>query len=246
MDDSSRIRTGWSDLPQELVEKIASCLDTETDVLRFHAIYSSWHSWTRLPCTSIKLPFPFNPHEPWYPRHEGAYYSLTERTVYRVELPETTEPRFWLVKTERSSNGKLRILNPVSDHQVEILPQTQLPKLLNTLDFPVSEVCKGYALRFVNPAKSKRNDEYEYDYAKKVIVTGDVKNDEYVIMAIDSSNTLWYIKSGDEKWTMALLNWQIEDVVNHNGEIYGIDCSAATWVFDSMFESTNITRHVNY
>ncbi|KAK4433297.1 hypothetical protein Salat_1092000 [Sesamum alatum] len=245
MDGSSRIGTGWSDLPQELVEKIASCLDTETDVLRFRAICSSWRSWTvpskTFPCTPLKLPLFGSSHR----RLEGPYFSLTERTVYRVQLPESTEPRFWVVKTERSRDGKLRILNPVSNHQVKIMPETQLPKLLNTLDFRVSEVCKGYDLRYVDPAHSKRHDEYDYGYAKKVVVTGDVKNDEYVIMALDINYKLWYIKSGDEKWTVASDKWKsfgpLVDVVNHKGHIYVTDRYGGTWVFDSMFEFTNIT-----
>ncbi|KAK4433298.1 putative F-box protein [Sesamum alatum] len=166
---SRRIGTAWSDLPQEIVEKIANCLDTETDVLRFRAICSSWRSartpFKRFPPTPLRLPFQVNPGRPLIPRHKDAYFRLIERTVYRVQLPETTEPRFWLVKTERSRDGKLRILNPVNDHRIKIQPQTQLPKLLNTLDFRVSEVCKGYALRYVNPAKSKRNNEYVYAYA---------------------------------------------------------------------------------
>ncbi|KAL0299294.1 UNVERIFIED_CONTAM: F-box protein SKIP23 [Sesamum radiatum] len=234
----------WSDLPQELVEKIANCLDTETDVLRFRAICSSWRSLTRpfrrSLCTPLKLPLIWKSYHPLY---KDAYYSLIERNVYRVQLPETTEPRFWLVMTERSSDDKLRILNPVCGRRIKILPETQLPKLLNTLDFRISEVCKGYTLRYMNPTGSKENPKY---YFKQVIVSGDANNDEYGIMAIDFHNKLWCIKAGDDTWTLASYKWSnylnYLDGVNHKGHIYVVDEFRGTLVFDSMFKSTEITR----
>ncbi|KAL0411137.1 UNVERIFIED_CONTAM: F-box protein SKIP23 [Sesamum latifolium] len=123
----------WSDLPQELVEKIANCLDAETDVRRFRTICSSWRSLTRpfkrSLCPPLKLPFFSKTCNPLY---KDAYYSLKN-------WPESTEPRFWLVMTERTSDGKLRILNPICGRRMKILPKIQLPKLLNTLNFCISE-----------------------------------------------------------------------------------------------------------
>ncbi|KAL0290476.1 UNVERIFIED_CONTAM: hypothetical protein Scaly_2670200 [Sesamum calycinum] len=175
------------------------------NVLRFRAICSSWRSLTRpfrrSLCTPLKLPLISKNYHPLY---KDAYYSLIESNVYRVQLPETTEPRFWLVMTERSSDDKLRILNPVCGRRIKILPETQLPKLLNTLDFRISEVCKGYTLRYMNPTGSKENPKY---YFKQVIVSGDANNDEYGIMAIDFHNKLWCIKAGDDTWTLASYKW---------------------------------------
>ncbi|KAL0368548.1 UNVERIFIED_CONTAM: hypothetical protein Scaly_1073700 [Sesamum calycinum] len=53
------------------------------------------------------------------------------------------------------------------------------------------------SLKYVNPTGSN---EHNVDSTIKV-VSGDVKNDEYVVTAIDFDHSLWYIKSGDEKWT---------------------------------------------
>ncbi|KAL0401192.1 UNVERIFIED_CONTAM: F-box protein SKIP23 [Sesamum latifolium] len=250
MGGNGRIGIAWSDLPRELLEMIANCLDTETDVLRFRAVCSSWRSSTtpfkKIPCTPLKLPFfSFQAGGTPLVKHQGAYFSLTERTVYRVQLPESKEPSFWLVKIEKSEDGKLRILNPVSDSQIKILPETQLPKLLNTLDFRIYEVRKAYTFRYMNPAKAKKN--YDYKRVKKVAVSGDVKNNKYVIMAIADFDKLWYIKSGDEKWTMVRDNCgsnKFLDVVNYKGQFYGIDFWGGTWVFDSMFESTKITYNI--
>ncbi|KAL0303868.1 UNVERIFIED_CONTAM: putative F-box protein [Sesamum radiatum] len=242
MDDEIRM---WSDLPQELVEKIVDCLDTETDVLRFRAICSSWRSLTRpfkrSPCTPLKLPLISKTSNPFF---KDAYYSLIERNVYRIQLPESTEPRFRLVKTERSSDGKLCILNPVCGRRIKILSETQLPKLLNTLNFRISEVCKGYTLRYMNstnPMGSKKKAKYNF---KKVIVSRNAKNDEYDIMAINIHDKVWCIKTGDEKWTLASYNWtnylNYLDVVNHTGHIYVVDEFRRSLAFDSMLKSTEI------
>ncbi|KAK4433299.1 F-box protein SKIP23 [Sesamum alatum] len=68
-------------------------------------------------------------------------------------------------------------------------------------------------------------------------------------MAIHNNNKLWYIKSGDEKWTLVSDKWTsfgpFADVVNHKGHIYVTDRRECTWVFDSMFELTNVTGVLN-
>lgn len=80
-----------------------------------------------------------------------------------------------------------------------------MPNVLSTLDFRVFEVCKSYTLDYVNP--SKPNKKYGYnELAKKVAVSAGANYDEYVIAAIDYRNELWYIKSGDQKWTKVRLD----------------------------------------
>ncbi|KAL0401193.1 UNVERIFIED_CONTAM: F-box protein SKIP23 [Sesamum latifolium] len=178
-------------------------------------ISCSWRFLTtpfkKFPCTPLKLPFPFQSGGTSRVKHQGAYFSLAERTVYRVQLPESKKPCFWLVKIERTED----------------------------------EVCKAYTLQYMNPAKAKKN--YEHKCVKKVVVSGGVKNDEYAIMAVDDVNKLWYIKSGDKKWTMVPDNYgsnNFLDVVNYKGQLYGIDIWGGTWVFDSMFELTKITHNI--
>ncbi|KAL6509334.1 hypothetical protein OROGR_022644 [Orobanche gracilis] len=255
---SSKLRVPWPDLPKELIQKIATCLDTETDVRRLRAVCSSWRSSTtpfkKLPHTPIKLPFPFDAAngggtEISHSKHDGAYFSLTERTVYRVQSPDSRKPSFWLVKVESSGDGKLRLLNPISDHQIKVLPGNPMPKVLNTLDFRVSEVCTAYTLHYVNPSNPKRNDEYKY--AKKVAVSaGSVDNNNfYVVMSIDDRKKLWYITSGDQNWTMVQGSYGTHnsflDVVWYKGQFYGIDVNGGAWVFDSMFSGTKITYYLH-
>ncbi|KAL7107635.1 hypothetical protein ACP275_06G067200 [Erythranthe tilingii] len=237
MGDNRRIAIPWSDLPTELLEEIVNHLHTETDVRRVRAVCRSWRYSTapfkKLPATPLNLPFPFGGDT--LPEHDGAYFTLIERTVYRVETPECKTPNFWLVKTEAASeDGKLRILNPLSHREIKIPPGNQMPKVLNTLDFRVSEVCNSHALRYVNPCNpNPRND---YKFAKKVVVAACADN-EYAVMAIDENYELWYIKSNDEKWTMVRGEFFLDIITcNKSGEFRGVDYYNRVWFFNSKLE----------
>ncbi|EYU20030.1 hypothetical protein MIMGU_mgv1a005407mg [Erythranthe guttata] len=245
MGSSTKIAISWSDLPNELLEKITNCLDTETDVRRLRAVCNSWRSSTtpfkRFPPTPLKLPFPFAAGGAGGagtsdPKHDGACFTLTERTVYRVQPPGCNEhPDFWLVKIETCENGKVRMLNPLSDHEIKILPENPMPKVLNTLDFRLSEVCKSYALHCTNP--SEPNQKIDFKFAKKVAVHASVENGEYAIMAIDDKNKLWYIKSANQNWTIVPGDYNnFLDIVNYKGKFRGIDYWGRSWFFGSMLE----------
>ncbi|GFP87806.1 putative F-box protein at5g60060 [Phtheirospermum japonicum] len=247
----------WSDLPVELLQKISRSLDTETDVLRFRAVCNSWRSSTtpfkKYPFPSLKLPFPFSAAAVpvgVHPIHDGAYFSLTERTVYRVQSPKRNNPNSWLVKIENAGDGKLRLVSPLNDRQIKILPETPIPKVLNTLNFRVSEVCRAYTLHYVNPTNPKQNDEYRY--AKKVVVSANSESNDYVVMAIDDKWTIvidvWYIKSGEDKWTIVPTSnsWHntFLDVAYYKGQFYGVDVNGSDWVFDSNLDRTKITCYL--
>ncbi|KAH6837361.1 hypothetical protein C2S53_010763 [Perilla frutescens var. hirtella] len=238
-----RTAVPWPDLPPELLDKIAKRLPAEIDVRRFRSVCNSWRSSTppyKFP--TIKLPFPFDAQENSDPKHSGAYFTLTERIVYRIQLPGSKNPDFWLVKVELAENGKVRILNPVTHRKIEISPAIEMPKALNILDFDVSEVCKAYALRYVNPSKPDESDDYyDYRYAKKVVYSGNVDNGEYVVMAIDLESRLWKIMSGRKKWIMLRLGVcsrfsdftpPFYDVAIVKGQFHATDVRGAIWALN--------------
>ncbi|GER50951.1 hypothetical protein STAS_28284 [Striga asiatica] len=243
MANEAKIAFSWADLPKELIDKIGKCLDTETDVLRFRAVCNSWRSSTapfKNPLqTPIKLPFPFAPDD----GGSGEYFALTERIVYRVQLPDCKQPNFWVAKVERSGDGKMQLLNPASNHRIKIQPETPIPKVLDTLNYRISEVCRAYTLNYVNPVKSKRKHDYKYD--KKVSVSWGVDNSDCIVMAIFGEKELWYVKSGDEKWTQVYDKYgyyssSFLDVVFFSGKFYAVDVNGSAWVFDSEFGQTRI------
>ncbi|XP_057784656.1 F-box protein SKIP23-like [Salvia miltiorrhiza] len=237
-----RIAVPWSDLPPELLDKIAKSLVAGIDVRRFRAVCRSWRSSTppyKFP--TIELPF-FDDRRNSIHKHSGAYFILIERIVYRIQLPNSKNPDFWLVKLENVDNDKVRIINPVTHRKIEISPAVEMPKVLNTLDFHVSEVCKAYALRYVNPSK-KNDDYYDYRYAKKVVFSANAETGEYVVMIIDLRSRLLRISSDRKKWTLFhgsvgdynFAAARFYDVANVKGKLCAADASGDIWAFDSKF-----------
>ncbi|KAH6762816.1 hypothetical protein C2S52_020249 [Perilla frutescens var. hirtella] len=233
-----RIALPCPDLPPELLDKIAKRLPSEIDVCRFRAVCRCWRSSTppyKFP--TIKLPFPFHPKSNPDPKHSGAYFTLTERVVYRIQLPDSKDPDFWLVKVEHAENGKVTILNPVTHRKIQIPAAIEMPKVLNILDSAVSEVCKAYALRYVNTSKpDERDDYYDYRYANKVISSVNVENGEYVVMVIDFASRLWHIRSGRKEWKrIGNYSKPFYDVTIVKGQFHAIDAAGGVWAFNSKF-----------
>ncbi|KAG6436611.1 hypothetical protein SASPL_101512 [Salvia splendens] len=236
-----RFSIPWADLPPELLDTIAKRLAAAIDVRRFRGVCRSWRSSTppyKFP--TIKLPF-FNNSRGSGRQHSGAHFILTQRIVYRIRLPNSTNPDFWLVKLEHSDDGKVRIINPVTHRKIKI-ETVEMPKVLNTLDFDISEVCKGYALRYVNPS-NRSDDYYDFRYAKKVAVSVNAETGEYVVMIIDLRNRLLRITSDRKKWTLfhgsaGSYNFaaaKFYDVAMVKGKLCATDASGDIWAFDSKF-----------
>lgn len=76
-----------------------------------------------------------------------------------------------------------------------------MPKVLNTLDFQISVVCKAYALRYVNPSYES-DDYYAYRYAKKVAFYANAETGKYDVMIIDLRSRLLRISSDHKMWTV--------------------------------------------
>lgn len=249
-----RIALSWSGLPPELLEKIGKRLHTDIDVRRFRAVCRSWRSSTppyRFP--TIKLPYPFDAEAEPDPKRSDAYCTLTIRIVYRIQLPGSKDPEFWLVKVEHVENGKLRIINPVTHKKISISPVVRMPSVLNILDYDVSEVSLGYALRYVNPSRPDESDDYyDYRHAKKVVfAAAGVESGEFLVIAIDLKSRLWGISSGDEKWSSIKIGDGdgadlFYDVAIVKEQLHATDSAGGVWVLDREFGWNARTRKRGY
>nr|XP_023890191.1 F-box protein SKIP23-like [Quercus suber] len=164
----------WSGLNRDLLEKIAKCIDTRTDVLHFHAICTTWRSSIPLPPKTslpplIKLPFPIGPNPRLNPKHRG-HFTLKESTIFSIEPITKISTSYyyttktWLIKIEfltasNEPNTKVLLKEPLSSFAFEGLNQ-KLPKVLNLLDYKDSEVSKVCGLEFI--AVGKNLDEIEF------------------------------------------------------------------------------------
>lgn len=230
----------WSDLPPELLDTIAKCLTVTAaiDVSRFRGVCRSWRNSTpRYNFPTIILPF-FHDRRHSVPEYSGAYFILVERIVYRIQLRDSQTPDFWLVKLENSDNCRMKIINPVTHHKIETSPAVEMPAVLNTLDFQISEVCKAYALRYVNPSR-KIDSHYEYMYAKKVIFCPNAESGKYVVMIVDYLSRLLSISSNSMRWTLfheSVGNYDFAaarfyDVANLRWQ-FAVDGTGDIWAFE--------------
>ncbi|KAJ4835460.1 hypothetical protein Tsubulata_033822 [Turnera subulata] len=83
---SNASHSQWSDLPIDLLDKIAGCLETQSDLGRFRSVCRGWRS-------SAPPPPPLKASRvlrlPWLPIcdefDEPYYFGLKEFTVYSIE-----------------------------------------------------------------------------------------------------------------------------------------------------------------
>ncbi|KAK3018052.1 hypothetical protein RJ639_005177 [Escallonia herrerae] len=180
----------------------------------------------------LPLPFPISPN-PHLHRLRRGHFSLSDSTVYLLQ-PLTTS-KAWLIRIEEDGkNGKFRPLNSLSRTLSEHVPKS-FPKVLNLLNFRVTEIGTGFSLEFVETSKKnvdRKFEELKSILVKKAVVSSSpwtVSSDDYAIKAIHAGK-LAFIKLGDEKWTLFDDPKQCDDVVYHKGCFYAVDYKGRTVV----------------
>ncbi|KAH0776016.1 hypothetical protein KY290_007427 [Solanum tuberosum] len=127
----------WCDLPRELVERISKFVNSHIDILRIRAVCSSWRSAFspnfKIPKSQFPIKLPF-PNDLFWPYNDISHCNLIESTVYLLQLPHPPHTG-WLVKILKTSHGKLKILNPLTNRVIGDLPDQKL----NLLDIRVSQ-----------------------------------------------------------------------------------------------------------
>ncbi|KAK4368180.1 hypothetical protein RND71_011972 [Anisodus tanguticus] len=231
----------WSDLPKELVERIGKFLDTHIDVLYFRAVCTTWRSslppLKNSPPLPLLIPFPFDRKLP--------DYHLIESTVYIFQpLDRATRCKGWLIKVMKTADGKLRVLNPLTARFIKVLPD-HMPKVLNLLDFRVSQVCKSYHVQYFNPSTPSFSD-YDIGNVKKILLLSDQANRSFSLMAIDRNDKLCYMKSGDEKLTIIKkASSYIDDIIVYKGNFYFVDLYGETMKFNTSFNETMVASRLS-
>uniref|UniRef100_M1A657 F-box family protein n=2 Tax=Solanum tuberosum TaxID=4113 RepID=M1A657_SOLTU len=221
----------WSDLPKELVERISKFVNSNIDVLRIRAVCSSWRSAFspnfKIPKSQFPIKLPINPH---------CY--LIECTVYLFQLPHPPHTG-WLVKILKTSNGKLKIFNPLTNRVIDDLPD----KKLNLLDIRVSQVCKFYHVHCVLNCHPYAG----WGIFKKILPICNDQTTHFSVMAINVLDHLLCFKSGDEKWTTLkdLTLSKIVDISVYKGNFYVVDTFGETIMYDPFsFNETNVSSTV--
>ncbi|KAK2988252.1 hypothetical protein RJ640_028636 [Escallonia rubra] len=248
---SDSVESRWSHLPSNLLHSISKLLDTRADTLRLRSVCAAWRSYIppfkpTYPPLPPTLPFPISPN-PHLHRLRRGHFSLSDSTVYLLQPLTTyksTISKAWLIRIEDGKNGKFRPLNPLSRTLSEHVPKS-FPKVLNLLNFRVTEIGKGFSLEFVETSKKnvgRKFEELKSILVKKAVVSSSpwtVSGDDYAIMAIHAGK-LVFIKLGDEKWTLFDDPKQCDDIVYHKGCFYAVDYKGRTVVIGADLKAKEI------
>ncbi|XP_076944448.1 F-box protein SKIP23-like [Bidens hawaiensis] len=218
----------WSQLPRELLDLISTHLLSETDLLRFRSVCTSWRSSVQ----PFNSRFPILPNAGISDTTWGFY--LSKRTIFRLSLPDhphnTHTP--WLIKVERDNPQKTHLMNPLTGSEF-ITPLPDFPRSLNFLKFRLQELGQEYALQYISyrPNANSIGDSVTL-YMEKVAFCG-LGAYGFVLLTIHVSGKLAVLRNGERKWTIINdLPSPYDDVVYFRGEFYAVDSTGRTVVVD--------------
>ncbi|KAK4708233.1 hypothetical protein R3W88_029158 [Solanum pinnatisectum] len=225
----------WSDLPKELVEEISKCIDTHIDILRIRALCNLCRSAIPPNFKIPKLNFPNNMTEGY---HEKSKFYLIECTVYLFQLPHPPHTG-WFVKVVETPDGKLQILNPLTNRVIKFVSDD---KRLNLLDLRNSLVSKSYHVQRVLTLNHKS----VWRFINKILLIWNDQNNHFSLMAITVQDHLLCFKSEDENWTtLKDASSKIVDISVYKGNFYAVDTYGETIMYDPvLFNQTNVSSTV--
>ncbi|KAM7264818.1 hypothetical protein ACFE04_002501 [Oxalis oulophora] len=234
----------WSDLPKELLVSITNLLHDDDDIIRMRAVCSPWR-------LSIVPPRKISPYPLTLPvynvctaasaRRNFASFKLSTATICHLKLPGapplySMNRKEWLVRVVERENGESIVLNPFGGRIDLFSPQANT-KVLNSLEFHISEMAKGFSLQLVN----MKNDVH-YSIVEeltnicqhgKVCVSSkpiSAAGNDYAVMLVNKDKCLHHIKSGDKKWTASMRRINIlndlikgSDVMEYQGYFYVVN-----------------------
>ncbi|KAI3717403.1 hypothetical protein L1987_68993 [Smallanthus sonchifolius] len=217
----------WSQLPRELLDVISTHLPSETDLLRFRSVCTTWRSSIH----PLSSRFPILPNTGISDTTWGFY--LSKRTIFRIGLSDPNPHSPWLIKVERDNPQKTHLMNPLTGSEfIPISPN--FPKTLNLLNFRVSELGQEYALQYISyrPNANSIGDSVTLYMEKVAFCSSGV--DGFVLLTIHVSGKLALLRNGERKWNIINdLPSPYDDVIFYNGLFYAVDSTGRTVVVDA-------------
>ncbi|KAF5740900.1 F-box protein SKIP23-like [Tripterygium wilfordii] len=222
----------WANLDTDLIGAIVKRLRIE-DHIRLQAVCKGWLSALK------ESTFQPQPHRqiPWLALPDGnsdtcRLYSLTDKKIHHIELPEIRERRCcgtahgWMVMVDNSAN--VLLLNPLTRSQIPLPPITTFPE--------ISEIGEG---KYYYPSdmqiEMQSGEFVKKSFLEKVVLSGNPSlAKDYVVMAIyGNMQRLAFCKEGDDKWTLLEHEDQtFFDVVYWKGNFYATNSTGRVAVCD--------------
>ncbi|XP_010531013.1 PREDICTED: F-box protein At2g17690 [Tarenaya hassleriana] len=208
----------WSELPEELLQKIAVHLFSDTELISFRSVCRTWRSSAadkRFPSRRLIRLSPLVHRERAH--HHGAF--LSRATYFRVTLPLASVQRAWMIKVEELESGKRRLLSPLSR-----LPINHSCQILDLLKFGVSEIEEGYAVKCFQKERTVSG----FQRVAMVTVAGET---QVLGIGCDGKLRYWngeiWIKIKNQADTLC-------DITVHRGITYVIDINGIVWWLHSF------------
>lgn len=134
--------------------------------------------------------------------------------------------------------------------RVDFSPGT-IPKYLNLLDYRITEICKCYNLKFVDPTGFPTH-ALEPCLGKITVLWNYTVDCDFVVLVLFSDFTASYWKFGQKDWTpIDTKGYGISDVAVCKGKCYAITHNGVLFLFDSNMNLKMVdmprlpTNHVN-
>ncbi|CAN6372528.1 unnamed protein product [Urochloa humidicola] len=256
MEETAIVGSESSELPVDILMDIFALLEIP-DLVRAGSVCSSWHYAYTVLLSSEMYKRPQTPCLLYTSESDGdnvaCLYSLAEKRVYKLALPDTPIRRMhligshngWLVIADEMS--ELHIINPITGERVA-LPSVATIEHVEpifddagaVLEYKFSQYFGGEELdkpSFYSP-DSLRNHLYA-----KACVFPDPATKSYVVALIHNPiDQLSFTRIGDYKWTWLPPNAGYEDCTYIDGVLYALKGTGAIHAFD--LTGPNISRKV--
>ncbi|XP_039157955.1 LOW QUALITY PROTEIN: F-box protein SKIP23 [Eucalyptus grandis] len=220
----------WSQMPEDLLRRIARRLGTQFDVLRFRSVCSSWRSsLAPSPNPLRRGRIPIIPHE-GYPDDCTELYVLPKRTIFLVGVPRSCDQTVrsgWLVKVWEDDRGVMNLLNPLTSCEFRLLPE-DFPRVLDLMNLRVLEL--GHSVGCRIPMVSAMAIIIIYGARIGLFFCVDNEND-FALLRLLPGGTLVMFKSREKRWSPVQdISLGYDDVILFKGEFYAVDFDGSTVV----------------
>ncbi|GAB4838588.1 hypothetical protein Ancab_028134 [Ancistrocladus abbreviatus] len=219
----------WSQLPTELLQEIASRLDSSIYTVRFRSVCSAWRE--AIKPRHFPNPLPILTSDGFSDSFSS--FSLSKRSVFLLSLPSDNpnsslpsypnsyrdpNSRPWMIKTEEIKPGVVRLFNPLSRVQIKPIPPS-FPNVIDLWNIRIKDLGQEHVLKCINHVL----DRHSSLYMEKVAFL--FRNeDDYALLTIHISGKLAMFKSSDKKWTIINdMQSPYDDVILFEGEFYAVD-----------------------
>ncbi|KAL2905316.1 F-box protein SKIP23 [Bienertia sinuspersici] len=251
----------WSDLPPELLSKIAECLDSRAHIQQFRAVCKLWARaispsvLTSKNILSPLFPYPFSHPSPWLDSPTQSQSPVLVSTCVFL-LRSTLDPKLppWLFAAEELHPGKLFVSKLLSPIAIKKLP-TDFPRTLDFSYIQVSELAVFHRVRFADDPTDMFTKSHLSDFNHNRVVlfvhpskiscpTIGIGDCTAMVLHNNGSLSAIRLKDGSELRVSLMMMKKFDDIVNFKGKIYAINRKGRAYMihYYNTLSLTNITE----